>query len=86
MRIKLIILLAAVVISTPVVRAQAPVAAAPQPTVAAQAQASNSAVLQALQQAKAANDAILAKQAATLQQLLEMEKAAEQMRVLTSRS
>jgi hypothetical protein len=42
--------------------------------------------LKALQEMKAANDEILRKQAATLQQLDEMEKAAEQIKVYSKRS
>ena len=44
------------------------------------------ATLKLLQEIKAANDEILAKQAATLTQLDEMEKAAQQIRIYTKRS
>lgn len=43
------------------------------------------AVLTALQQMKAANDDVLSKQAATLQRLEEIEKAAEQIKIFTKR-
>ena len=42
-------------------------------------------VLKHLQEVKAANDEVLKKQAATLQQLDEMEKSAEQIKVYTKR-
>lgn len=41
--------------------------------------------LKALQQLKAANDELLQKQAATLQQLEDAEKAAEQMKIYSKR-
>jgi hypothetical protein len=44
------------------------------------------AALKLLEEMKAANDEILAKQAATLVQLDELEKAAEQIRIYTKRS
>jgi hypothetical protein len=89
MRVKLVLFVAVLSVSGSCIQAQAPVAAQPAPAVpivAAQAQGSSAAVLQALQQVKAANDAMLKQQAATLQQLAEMEKAAEQLRIYTSRS
>ena len=97
MRKNVLLLLAIAAASVSLVQAQAPVAAAPQAAapaaavagvtaVPAPAQPANPAVLQGLQQAKATNDAILAKQAATLQQLQELEKAADQMRILSTRS
>ena len=39
-----------------------------------------------LQQVKAANEEILRKQAATLEQLDDLEKAADQIRIFTGRS
>lgn len=42
--------------------------------------------MQALQQLKAANAELLKRQAATLQQLEEIEKAAEQIKIFSSRS
>jgi len=56
------------------------VAAAPAATV----ESSQSAV-KFLQEIKAANEAILTKQAATLQQLDEIEKAAEQLKIYSKR-
>ncbi len=47
---------------------------------------STAAILQMLQQIKAANEETLRKQAATLQQLDELEKAAEQIKIYTKRS
>lgn len=44
------------------------------------------ATLKLLQEMKAANDEILAKQAATLIQLDELQKAADQIRIYTKRS
>ena len=44
------------------------------------------AALKLLQEMKAANDEILAKQAATLTQLDELQKAADQIRIYTKRS
>ena len=46
---------------------------------------SSASTLKLLQELKAANDAILAKQAATLQQLEELEKAAEQIKIYSKR-
>ena len=62
----------------------APVTAAPAQN-AVPVVASSDAALKALQEMKAANEAILAKQAATLQQLDEMEKAADQIKIYTKR-
>jgi hypothetical protein len=42
-------------------------------------------VLKALQDMKAANDEVLKRQAATLQQLEEIEKAAEQLKIYSKR-
>ena len=66
---------------------QAVPAAQPAPATATQATASapSAALLKALQDMKAANDDVLAKQAATLQQLEEIEKAAEQLRIYSKR-
>ena len=47
---------------------------------------STQAVLKALQAMKAANDEILKQQAATLQKLDEIEKAANEIRIYTKRS
>jgi len=75
---------------TPIV-VQAIVPAAPASAAVAPAQnigapaASADTALKVLQDMKAANEAILAKQAATLQQLEEMEKAADQIKVYTKR-
>ena len=46
---------------------------------------SSSANLKLLQEMKAANDAILGKQAAALQQLEDLEKAVEQLKIYTKR-
>ena len=68
-----------------VVQAATPSVAAPAaPAVAAAAQ-SNQPTLKLLQEIKAANEAVLSKQAATLQQLDELEKAADQIKVYTKR-
>jgi hypothetical protein len=47
--------------------------------------ASSDAVLKALQELKATNEAILKKQAATLEQLDELQKAADQIKVFSKR-
>lgn len=60
-------------------------APAPAPTPVATPAVTNDAALKAFEQIKAANEAVLAKQAATLQQLEEMEKAAEQIRIYSKR-
>jgi Skp family chaperone for outer membrane proteins len=77
--------------------AQSPAPVVVQAVPAAQAAASNpapagqaapapaAAVLSTLAQIKAANDEVLSKQAATLQQLEEIEKAAEQIKIYTKR-
>jgi hypothetical protein len=59
--------------------------AAPATATQATATAPSAALLNALQDMKAANDDVLAKQAATLQQLEEIEKAAEQLRIYSKR-
>jgi exo-beta-1,3-glucanase (GH17 family) len=57
-------------------------AIAPQPASSA---ASAEAILKTLLELKAANEEILRKQAATLSQLEEMEKAADQIKIYTKR-
>lgn len=96
MRAKLMLTFAALIISAVMLRGQAPTPAALQtpapaaavaaaPAGAAQVQGLT-ALLQALQQMKAANDELLKRQEATLQQLEEIAKAADQIRILTQRS
>jgi hypothetical protein len=63
---------------TPATTAQTPVAAAVTTT-------STQTALKALQAMKAANDEILKQQAATLEKLDEMEKAAQEIRIYTKR-
>lgn len=66
--------------ATPAVKsAAAPAAAAPENSGSLQA------ALKMLQAMKAANEETLRKQAATLEQLEELEKAADQIRVFTKR-
>jgi hypothetical protein len=60
----------------------APAAAAPAPSSSDSALA---AAIKSLEQTKAANDALLKKQEATLQQLDELQKAAEQLKVFSKR-
>ena len=67
------------VVVQPAPAAVAPVA--PQNPVAA----STTAALKALQDLKATNDELLKKQAATLQQLDELQKAVEQLKVYSKR-
>jgi hypothetical protein len=71
----------------PVVIQAVPTAAAPAAGTAPAGQPAPAAasVLSALAQMKAANDEVLSKQAATLQQLEEIEKAAEQIKIYTKR-
>ena len=59
-------------------------AAAPAPA-AAPADSALVAAIKSLEQTKAANDALLKKQEATLQQLDELQKAAEQLKVFSKR-
>ena len=67
--------------------APAPVATTTVPAAApASNAAASAALLQSLQQLKAANDELLKRQAATLGQLEEMEKAADQIKVFSKRS
>lgn len=56
------------------------------PVTAAVTTASTQATLKALQAIKAANDEILKQQAATLEKLDEIEKAAQEIRIYTKRS
>jgi hypothetical protein len=63
----------------------APAAAKTTNTTAAPASSSLQAAIKALQQAKAANDETLKKQEAMLQQLDELQKAAEQLKVFAKR-
>jgi hypothetical protein len=56
------------------------------PAPGTETDASLPAALKLLQEMKAANDEILAKQAATLTQLDELEKEAQQIRIYTKRS
>ena len=86
------ILSAAIVLSTS--RAQTPMpvivpamtpATAQSPVAAAVATASTQTTLKALQAIKAANDEILKQQAATLEKLEEIEKAANEIRIYTKR-
>jgi hypothetical protein len=66
-----------------VVQPAQPQAAAP--ATPADQTSSPEAALQILQQVKAANDAVLAKQAATLQLLEELEKNADQLKIYSKR-
>lgn len=69
-----------------VVPAMTPATAAKSPATPDNAASSIQAVLKALQAMKAANDDILKQQAATLQRLDEIEKAAQEIRIYTKRS
>ncbi|MGI8437181.1 MAG: hypothetical protein ACR2NX_09795 [Chthoniobacterales bacterium] len=62
----------------------APPAAAPRPQVSVSSPSTNAA-LQIVQELKAKNEELLQKQAATLQRLDELEKAAEQMKIYSKR-
>lgn len=95
MRIKLILAVFAISASAlhaqapaqTVVQSVAPAPAAPAPPGAPAApSAVSTAAIQSLQQLKAANEETLAKQAATLLQLDELQKAAEQIKIYTKRS
>jgi hypothetical protein len=68
-----------------IVPAAVPVATLKTPPTSSNADSAQ-AVLKMLQQMKAANEETLRKQAATLEQLDELEKAADQIRIYTSRS
>ena len=73
--------------NTVVVPANVPANAPAPPAQAAPASAPGSqALLQTLQQMKAANDETLRKQQATLQQLDELQKAVDQIKIYTKRS
>ena len=71
----------------PVIVQPAPgsMAPTPPPAAAAEANVAIQAALQALQAVKAANEEVLKKQAATILQLEEMEKAAEQIKIYSKR-
>lgn len=62
----------------------APPAASPRPQVSVPSPSTNAA-LQIVQELKAKNEELLQKQAATLQRLDELEKAAEQMKIYSKR-
>lgn len=100
MRAKFSFTLIALTLSLAGLRAQAPVQQVVRPTggvtnnvlnapvapvAVADGDATAKALLQTLLQLKAANDAILQRQAAALSQLEEMSKAAEQLKVYSSR-
>lgn len=69
-----------------VVPAMTPATTAKAPATADSASGSTQAALKALQAMKAANEEILKQQAATLQKLDEIEKAATEIRIYTKRS
>ena len=69
-----------------IVPAMTPAITAKAPEAATETDTSLPATLKLLQEMKAANDEILAKQAATLTQLDELEKEAQQIRIYTKRS
>jgi hypothetical protein len=69
-----------------IVPAMTPATTTKAPAAAAENDNSILAAMKILQEMKAANDEILAKQAATLTQLDELEKAAQQLRIYTKRS
>ena len=62
-----------------------PTAATPAPAAPAVSDAAIATALKALEQVKAANDATLKKQEQMLQQLDELQKAAEQLKVFSKR-
>jgi hypothetical protein len=68
-----------------VVPAMTPATTAQSPVTAAVTTASTQTTLKALQAIKAANDEILKQQAATLEKLDEMEKAAQEIRIYSKR-
>ena len=68
-----------------VVPAMTPGTTAQSPVTSAVTTASNQATLKALEAMKAANDEILKQQAATLQKLDEIEKTAQEIRILSKR-
>jgi len=69
----------------PVIVQAMPAVTTPAASVPAASAQADSAILKTLQEIKAANEAVLAKQAATLQQLDEIEKAAEQIKIYSKR-
>lgn len=69
-----------------IVPATAPAVTSSQAPAATEKSGSVPAALKMLQEMKAANEETLRKQTATLQQLDELEKAAEQIKVYTKRS
>jgi hypothetical protein len=94
MKLLSIVILAALAAASPmrgqspapvVVQAVSPAQPATTAAVPAPASAASASVLKVLQEMKAANDEVLKKQAATLQQLDEMQKSAEQIKVYTKR-
>ena len=95
MKARLIAALASLLYSLGTLQAQTPnpagvpanvPAPAPAPPAAPASAAGSQALLQALQQMKAANDETLRKQQATLQQLDELQKAVDQIKIYTKRS
>ena len=68
-----------------IVQAAAPAVASAQAPAAVDNSGSLQAALKMLQEMKAANEETLRKQAATLEQLDELEKAADQLRVYSKR-
>lgn len=68
-----------------VVQAMTPATTKQSPVTAAVTTASTQTTLKALQAMKAANEEILKQQAATLEKLDEMEKAANEIRIYTKR-
>ena len=68
-----------------IVQAATPVATSSRAPVTSENSGSIQAALKMLQEMKAANEETLRKQAATLQQLDELEKAADQIRVFSKR-
>lgn len=68
-----------------IVPAMTPAKAAQSPVTAAVTTTSTQTTLKALQALKAANDEILKQQAATLEKLDEIEKAANEIRIYTKR-
>lgn len=69
-----------------IVPAMTPAATTKAPAATTEPDNALPAALKLLQEMKAANDEILAKQAATLIQLEELEKEAQQIRIYTKRS
>lgn len=69
-----------------IVPAMTPATTTIAPAAATEADNSLSGALKLLQEMKAANDEVLAKQAATLTRLEELQKAANEIRIYTKRS